>query len=147
MNLLNNIKIWKKVGSGTTWGAGTAGGFAASTFIDMSNWGGCLFLMTYGSTCTGSSGAVTLQQSTGTSTGGAIASTFALSLGSTNRVAALDFAKPVRRYVRLKMLTGTGILIIPITYGGKMVGSTELLQYIKASSGQGVTRVVLGATG
>ena len=148
MNLLNNIKIWKRTGGGTTWAPGTASGGPNTTFIDMSNWGGCMFLLVAASTVGPSTGTVFLRQTTGQSTAGgkALGSSYKIILGSTNRVAALDFYRPTHRYVQLKTLTCTGIIVVPITYGGRRVGSTEDWVYIKPTSGQAVTQLVLGTT-
>jgi len=137
MNLLSNIKIWQKSGSGSTGNAAT-GAAISSTFIDMSNWDGCLFLVIAGTTVLASSGVITVQQCTGTSTGGGWASTFTnkLILGSSHRILAVDVVKPLRRYLRLKTLTCTGMIVVPITYSGRARGSTELLNIVRATSNQ-----------
>lgn len=129
MNLLDQIKIHKPYGSSEV-------GADGSTFIDCQGFSGVLFLLTKnGSSGIASTGAISIQQSTGTSTSGAIASTFTSKFKASGRnPMAIDVVKPVRRYVRLKMLTCTGIAVTAIAYGGKRLGSTENWAAISSSN-------------
>lgn len=132
MNLLRNIKIWKPTGLSTHVASGT-------THIDMSNWDGCLFILVNGTTYYNSTGTLIIQQSSAASTGAGIwQSTFSnkCTWGSTNRIMAVDVVKPLRRYLRLQTLTCTGVAVIPITYSGRMVGTTEHMLTIRATSNQ-----------
>lgn len=132
MNLLSNIKIWKPTGLSTH----VSG---ATTHIDMSNWDGCLFILINATTYVTSTGSIQIQQSSAASTGAGIwTSTFSnkCGFGSTNRIMAVDVVRPLRRYLRLKPLTCTGVSVIPITYRGRMVGTTEHLLPIHPTSNQ-----------
>src|SRR5512139_359178 len=135
MNLLNNIKIWKPRGTGSTAATITP----ASTFIDMSNWDGCLFLIISGSSFFASTGTVVLMNSSAASTGaGVLASTYSqkLKLGSTNRICAIDVVRPLKRYLHLNTLTCTGMIVLPITYKGRLFGSTQDLSYVLPTTNQ-----------
>ena len=132
MNLLSQIKIWKPAGLSTHVAS-------ATTHIDMSNWDGCLFILVNGTTYVTSTGSIYIQQSSAASTGlGIWGSTFSnkITFGTTNRIMAVDVVRPLRRYIRLKALTCTGVGIIPITYRGRLAGSTENLLPIRPTSGQ-----------
>ena len=132
MNLLRNIRIWKPTGYSTHVAS-------ATTFIDMSNWGGCLFVMINGTTYVASTGSVIITQSSAASTGlGSYNSTYSnvVGFGSTNRVMAIDVVKPLKRYLRLRPLTCTGMIVIPITYAGRQVGSTDHWSVIAPTSNQ-----------
>lgn len=132
MNLLNRVKIMKPVLGSTM---ATA---QSSTFIDMSGFAGCLFVLVSAST-RGllSTGHIRIQQATGRSTAGAWTSTFSNKVimgGSSNRVMAVDVAHPIRQYLRLLTKECTGSCIIPICYGPTLEGTTALLQYCKTSN-------------
>jgi len=134
MNLLDNVKIWRPMG-GSTVGSGGAGN---TTFIDCAGAGGVLFVMT-ASSAVKSTGTVLVQQSSAASTGAGIyQSTFSNAVKGTTstwNVWGIDVVKPLKRYVRLKMLTCTGIQVIPIVYNLGMAGSTENQVYLNAESG------------
>ena len=132
MNLLSNIKIWKPAGLSTH-------AASATTHIDMMNWDGCLFILINGTTYVTSTGTLIVQQSSAASTGlGIWGSTFSnkVQFGSTNRMMAVDVVRPLRRYLRLKALTCTGVSIIPITYKGRLTGTTGHMLPIRATSNQ-----------
>lgn len=132
MNLLSNIKIWKPTGLSTHVAS-------ATTHIDMSNWDGCLFILVGATTYVTSTGSIRIQQSSAASTGAGIwSSTFSnkVFIGSTNRIMAVDVYRPLRRYLRLKTVTTTGVAIIPITYAGRGVGSTRHMLPIAPTSNQ-----------
>ena len=134
MNLLSQIKI--HVTAGSSVGDGCAG----STFVDMQGYEGCLFLLVPCSSGMASTGTLIIQQCTGTSSGGSniLKSTFTdkfkMHAGHPYYPMAVDVYKPLRRYVRLRTLTCTGMMVVPITYGARRMGSTEALVYIHSSN-------------
>jgi hypothetical protein len=131
MNISRNIKIWKPTSPTTNIDP------PASTHIDLQNWDGCLFLLVNATSHLASTGVCYIQQTTGTSTdNGWTITTTGFRVGSTYRITTFELTKPLRRYVRLKTLTATGVQIIPITYSGRMVGTTELLSAIHPTSAQ-----------
>ena len=132
MNLLDSIKLFRPVG-GSTVGDGGPG---ATTFIDTQGWQGVLFLFT-GTSGVASSGTVIIQQSSAASTGlGIMQSTFSNKIHSstsTRKVGAIDVYRPIKRYVRLSLLTCTGIQVTAIAYSGRRLGSTEAGVYSRTT--------------
>ncbi len=125
MSLLEKVKIFRVMG-GSTVGNGGAG---VTTFVDAAGAGGVLFLMTCSSACK-STGTIIVQQSSAASTGaGIFQSTFSNIIKGTTST-AIDVAKPLKRYVRLKLLTCTGIAVTPIAYNLGQAGSTQLGTYL-----------------
>jgi len=131
MNLLENVRIYKPNKGSTHISA------QASTWVDCADQNGVLFVLVQAATQALSTGTLIVQQSSALSTGaGILQSTFSdkLGLGSTNRIMAVDVVKPIKRYVRLRMLTCTGFTAIPIAYGGRIRGSTEAKNIINVTS-------------
>ena len=134
MGLLEHVKI--------TGGRGSTGTIKAyeSTFLDMQGWDGCLFILHPGTTRMSSSGTLILRECTGTSTAGAWATTMTNSVhwkDSTHPrgdIGAVDFYRPIRRYVQLATLTCSGTFVIPIQYRGSRLGSTEAKVNLQAWS-------------
>lgn len=130
MNLLEQIKIYKPVGSSEV-------STAATTFIDMAGWEGCLFLITKnGSSDIDSTGSFIIRQTSHVaSTALGYASTFSYVFKASGRnPMAIDVYRPLKRYVSLKGLTCTGMSITAIAYGGRRLGSTEAWVNIHSSN-------------
>jgi hypothetical protein len=130
MNLLDQVKITGMAGS-------TKADPASSTFLNMSGWDGCLFLMVGTSQIT-STGTAIIQQATGTSTAGAYASTFSNGLAfaaGVQNIIAIDVVRPLRQYLRLSTLTCTGVNVIAIQHSPRRAGSTEARVNLKTMSG------------
>lgn len=135
MNLLDNVKITGSL-SGSTHGTGGA----ATTWIDMGGWEGVLFAFVKTSSAVNSSGTIIIQQSSALSTGaGILQSTFSnginLSSGINNTALAVDVYKPLKRYVRLRKLTCTGLAYVALQYSGRRLGSTEARGNLYTQSG------------
>jgi hypothetical protein len=123
-NLIDRTKIqflWRS--------ASTSGGTgAASTYIDVSGWNGCAFLIT---TCTqlDTTGQFTIRASSDASTGGADTYTTGLSVNFTTGLIqgiVVDVRNPRKRYLSVKPAWSTGrIYGIAVCYGGRRQGSTE----------------------
>lgn len=133
MNLLDQVRIYKPNK------ASTHVSNAVSTWVYAGDAGGVLFILTQTTTGPASSGTVTVQQASALSTGAGIipyAYSAKVILGSTNRIMAIDVAKPIKPYVRLRMLTCTGVQAIPVAYSLRRMGSTEARNIVNASSNQ-----------
>lgn len=123
MNLLKQTKIT------TYWGSTRGNGIPATTFLDMSNWDGCLFILNKASSNVASTGSLLVQQSSAASTGAGIwSATFTAVFKPTTGekyTVAVDVVRPLRRYLRLRTLTTTGIAITAIQYSGRRLGTTQ----------------------
>ena len=133
MNLLENVRIYKPNK------ASTHIQNVASTWVNCAGWNGVLFLLIQGATQALSTGTVIIQQSSALSTGaGILQTTFSdkIGLGSTNRMMAIDVFKPIKPFVRLRMLTCTGVQAVPMAYLGRMRGTTEAKDIVNRTSNQ-----------
>ncbi|MFH0957707.1 MAG: hypothetical protein V1897_03300 [Pseudomonadota bacterium] len=140
MNLLEHVKITAGL-QGSTHGIGATAGLA-STFLDMQGWDGVLFTLIKVSSAINSSGTIIIQQSSAASTGaGIMQSTFNSGIGPhftsgvTQNAYAIDVVRPLRRYVRIRTLTCTGVAQVAIQYKGRRLGSTEAKVNIQTQSG------------
>jgi hypothetical protein len=123
-NLVDRTKIqflWRK--------ASTSGGTgAASTYIDVSGWNGCAFIV---HTCThlDTTGSFVVRNSSDASTGGAL--TYSTDLGvnfSTDYIqgVVIDVRNPRKKYLSIAPKWSTGrIYGIAVCYQGRRQGSTE----------------------
>lgn len=135
MNLLEHVKINVSAGGSTI-----GGGIAASTWLDMSGFDGVLYLLSKSSTHAGSSGTIIVQQSSALSTGaGIFQSTFSngahFTTGLESNPVAVDVVRPLKRYVRLRLLTCTGIFVTSLQYMARNEGSTEAKVQLQTISG------------
>jgi hypothetical protein len=128
MNLFSRTKV-KQLWTNFSTNGGEA---AASTYIDMAGWNGCMFLLSQGTSDASSTGQIKIRDSSAMSTGGAYVTTRTSAVrwddSSGVGLIVMDCYKPQKRYLSVKPEMSSGPMMgWAICYGGRRQASSEAI--------------------